>query len=118
MTVVSPRRTAVTVAAGVSPNIESTPGAAQTLVTGADLAARAPANLAQALENIAGVSTVSEGHAAVPAVRGFSGGRTLIMIDGARVTSERRVGPSATFLDPSGTEICGAYYVYAERAPA
>jgi outer membrane receptor protein involved in Fe transport len=46
------------------------------------------------------VSTVSEGHAAVPAIRGMARGRTLIMIDGARVTSDRRVGPSATFLDP------------------
>jgi iron complex outermembrane receptor protein len=40
----------------------------------------------------------------VPAVRGLAQGRTLIMIDGARVTSERRVGPSATFLDPSVIE--------------
>jgi iron complex outermembrane receptor protein len=94
----------VTVAAGVSPNIESTPGAAQTLVTGTDIAARAPANLAQALENIAGVSTVSEGHAAVPAVRGFAAGRTLVMIDGARVSSERRAGASATYLDPFALE--------------
>ncbi len=91
---------AVTVAAGAAPNIETTPGNATTLVTSTDLAARAPANLAQALEGIAGVSMVSEGHAAVPAVRGFSAGRTLILIDGARVNSERRAGPSATFLDP------------------
>ena len=59
-----------------------------------------PANLVQALENVAGVNQVSEGQAAVPAVRGLARGRTLILIDGARVTSERRVGPSATFLDP------------------
>ena len=58
----------------------------------------------QALENVAGVNQVSEGQAAVPAVRGLARGRTLILIDGARVSSERRVGPSATFLDPSVVE--------------
>jgi hemoglobin/transferrin/lactoferrin receptor protein len=31
-------------------------------------------------------------------------GRTLILIDGGRVTAERRVGPSGTFLDPSVVE--------------
>ena len=95
---------ALTVAAGASPNIEATPGSATTLVTGVEMQARAPANLAQTLENVAGVSTVSEGHAAVPAVRGFSAGRTLILLDGARVTAERRVGPSATFVDPFALE--------------
>lgn len=90
----------ITVAATVAPNIEVTPGAGTTLLTGGEIMARAPATVAQALENVPGVSTVSEGKAAVPVIRGFAGGRTLILIDGARVTSERRVGPSATFLDP------------------
>ena len=54
----------------------------------------------QALENVAGASTVSEGQSAVPALRGMARGRTLILIDGSRVTAERRVGPAATFLDP------------------
>ena len=58
----------------------------------------------QALENVAGVNQVSEGQAAVPPIRGLARGRTLILIDGARVSSERRVGPSATFLDPSVIE--------------
>lgn len=86
---------------GAAPSIDASPGSATTLVTGADVAARAPANLLQALENVAGVNQVSEGQAAVPAIRGLAQGRTLILIDGARVTAERRVGPSATFLDPS-----------------
>jgi outer membrane receptor protein involved in Fe transport len=90
----------LTVAAGAAPTIQSTPGSGTTTVTSGEMRARAPTTLAQALENVAGVSTVSEGHAAVPAVRGFSAGRTLILLDGARVTSERRVGPSASFLDP------------------
>jgi iron complex outermembrane receptor protein len=37
-------------------------------------------------------------------LRGLARGRTLILVDGARVTSERRAGPSATFLDPATLE--------------
>lgn len=90
----------VTVTAGVAPSIDAAPGAGMTLLSSRDVALRLPANLMQALENVPGVTQVSEGQAAVPAVRGLARGRTLILIDGARVTSERRVGPSATFLDP------------------
>ena len=86
---------------GSAPSIESTPGSATTSLSGRDVAVRQPANLMQAIENVAGVNQVSEGQAAVPAIRGLARGRTLILIDGARVSSERRAGPSATYLDPS-----------------
>ena len=90
----------VTVTAGTAPDIEATMANATTLLPSQEIQNRQPANLTQALETVAGVSTVSEGHAAVPAIRGLARGRTLILLDGARVTSDRRVGPSATFLDP------------------
>jgi hemoglobin/transferrin/lactoferrin receptor protein len=89
---------------GVAPSIEATPGAGLTMLASRDVQLRAPANLMQAIENVPGVSQVSEGQAAVPAVRGLARGRTLILIDGSRVNSERRVGPSATFMDPSIVE--------------
>jgi len=94
----------VTVTAGSAPTVEGAPASGITLVSGRDIEDRAPANLTQALESVAGVSAVSEGQAAVPALRGLARGRTLILIDGARVTSERRVGPGATFLDPISFE--------------
>jgi outer membrane receptor protein involved in Fe transport len=90
----------VTVTAGAAPDIEATLGSATSLLPAQEIVNRQPANLTQALEGMAGVSSVSEGHAAVPAIRGLARGRTLILIDGTRVTSDRRVGPSATFLDP------------------
>ena len=62
---------------------------------------RAPATLPQALENVPGVSAVGEGQGAVPAIRGLARGRSLIMVDGSRVSTERRAGPNASFLDPS-----------------
>ena len=85
---------------GAAPDIEATPAAATTSLSQAEIQTRLPANLVQALENVPGVNQVSEGQAAVPALRGLSSGRTLILIDGARVNSERRAGASATFLDP------------------
>ncbi len=90
----------VTVTAEGAPGLEGPPAGGLTLVRARDIAGRSPSNLAQAVENVAGASTVSEGQAAVPALRGLSGGRTLILLDGARVTTERRAGPSATYVDP------------------
>ena len=89
---------------GAAPSIDAAPASGLTSISGRDLEVRQPENLIQALENVAGVNQVSEGHAGVPSLRGLSAGRTLILIDGGRVTSERRVGPSATFLDPSVLE--------------
>ena len=89
---------------GSAPSITSSPAAGTTTISGRDLAVRQPSNLMQALENVAGVNQVSEGQAAVTAIRGLARGRTLILIDGARVSSERRAGPSATFMDSTVME--------------
>ncbi len=89
----------VTVTSGVAPSIDATPGAALTLLSSRDIELRNPSNLMATVEVVPGVSQVSEGQAAVPAVRGMARGRTVMLIDGSRVTSERRVGPSATFMD-------------------
>ena len=89
---------------GASPSIDAPPGSAMTVLSATQIARRTPENLLQALETVPGINQVSEGHAAVPAVRGLARGRTLFLIDGGRVTAERRVGPSGTFLDPSVVE--------------
>lgn len=86
---------------GAAPSIDAAPAAATTLLPHRHIASRSPEHLLQALETVPGISQVSEGHASVPAIRGLSRGRVLLLVDGARVTSERRVGPGATFLDPS-----------------
>lgn len=86
---------------GAAPSIKTAPASANTILSATQIARRNPENLMQALETIPGISQVSEGHASVPALRGLARGRTLLLIDGGRVTAERRVGPSGTFLDPS-----------------
>ena len=101
---VMPMVNEVVTVSGSAGSIETTPAAGTATLTSREIQTRAPANLVQALENVAGVSQVSEGQAAVPALRGLARGRTLILVDGARVSSERRVGPSATYLDPGVIE--------------
>ena len=98
----------VSVTAGAAPSIESPPANGTTIVPKADIESRQPANLADTLENVAGLSRVAPAQAAVPAIRGLAHGRSLILLDGARVSSERRAGPSATYLDPfvlNGVEV-------------
>lgn len=94
---------AVTVV-GAAPSIVTSPAAGKTMLSPEQISSRAPENLTQALETVPGVNVVSEGHASVPAIRGLARGRTLVLIDGARVSSERRVGASATFADPAAFE--------------
>lgn len=90
----------VTVRAGAAPNIEAPAGNATTLLAREDLKTRQPNHLIDAVETLPGVSRVSDGNSAVPAIRGLARGRTLVLIDGGRVTTERRVGPGGGYLDP------------------
>lgn len=90
----------VTVASTVTPNILTTDVNGKTVLTSVHLEDTQPDRLVEALADIPGVASVSEGQTAVPSIRGLARGRTLVLIDNGRVTTERRVGPSATFIDP------------------
>jgi outer membrane receptor protein involved in Fe transport len=90
----------VTVTTGAAPHIEAAPASAMTAVAREDIEQRHTLRLADLLENIPGAGRLEEGHSVVPSLRGLARGRTLILLDGARVTAERRAGPSATYLDP------------------
>lgn len=93
-------RESVTVTTGATPNIEGTPAAAPVVVGTEELEQRKPAHVVEAIASTPGVSIRGEGPAAVPVVRGLAGGRTLLLVDDARIVAERRAGPSATFIDP------------------
>lgn len=84
---------------GVAPTIDRSDGAATIFLPGPDVRLRAPSTLVEALENVPGVGGISEGRGVVPAIRGLARGRSLILVDGARATSERRAGANASFLD-------------------
>jgi iron complex outermembrane receptor protein len=93
-------RESVTVASGVAPGIDSPPAAATVMIAQEDLEQRRPDRLIEALEGVAGISSTDQTTTGVPVIRGLARGRTLILLDGGRVTAERRAGPSASYLDP------------------
>ena len=93
-------RDSITVVSGLAPTLETLPANAATVVTVEEIEQRAPQRLFQVLESVAGASKLGDGADSVPALRGLARGRTLILLDGARVSAERRAGPSATFVEP------------------
>jgi outer membrane receptor protein involved in Fe transport len=75
--------------------------AAGTVMLGETLVEKMPANITDALNNLPGVVSLgSGGFSLVPSIRGMSRRRVLLMIDSARLVSDRRTGPSASFLSP------------------
>jgi len=57
-------------------------------------------NLAESVRSIPGVDMVGKGgHSMSPAIRGLAEHRTLLILDGARITSERRIGANASFVN-------------------
>lgn len=42
----------------------------------------------------------SGGFSIVPSIRGLARRRILLLVDGARLSSDRRTGPNASFLNP------------------
>jgi outer membrane receptor protein involved in Fe transport len=97
---VAPVGETVTVVSGVVPDLELPPAVAATVMGRGDLDQRLPAQLFQTLENVPGAGTSGDGLAAVPSIRGMPQHRTLLLLDDGRVSSERRAGASATYLDP------------------
>jgi outer membrane receptor protein involved in Fe transport len=93
-------RESVTIISGVAPSLDLLPGSVATTVTREALDQTTPVRLYQALESVAGTSKLGDGADSVPALRNLGRGRSLILIDGARVTAERRAGPSATYVEP------------------
>ncbi len=94
-------RDSVTVLSGVAPGLDLLPASAAAVISAEAIEQKPPQRLVDALDGVAGASKLGEGADSVPALRGLARGRTLILVDGARVTAERRAGPSATFVDPA-----------------
>jgi len=94
----------VTVRAGAPLSTEPPPAAAVSVVSRPEIEENHPDRLGDALEELPGTGQLEEGQSTVPSLRGLARGRTLILLDGARVTSERRAGPSAGYLDPLALE--------------
>ncbi|PWB78168.1 MAG: hypothetical protein C3F15_02255, partial [Holophagae bacterium] len=97
---VEPLGESLTVVSGAIPDLELPPAVAATVLGAVDLEQRQPVRLAQVLENIPGAGNSGNGQSTVPGLRGLPKSRTLLLLDDGRISSERRAGASATFLDP------------------
>jgi outer membrane receptor protein involved in Fe transport len=94
----------VTVRGSPLADTDPSPAAGSTLLSRETLEAERPTLLSDALADVPGSSNSGGGHTGVPSLRGMARGRTLVLLDDARVTAERRAGPSAGFLDPAGLD--------------
>ncbi len=79
--------------------------AAQAVISKENLEEKMIPNITQGLQDIPGVSSIGAGgFSIVPNIRGLARRRVLILIDNARVISDRRTGPNASFIDPRDVE--------------
>jgi len=79
--------------------------AAQAVLSKENLREKMSQNITRDLQDIPGVSSIGAGgFSIVPNIRGLARRRVLILIDNARVTSDRRTGPNASFINPREVE--------------
>lgn len=72
----------------------------RTILPGSVLSELGTANVAEAVEKVPGVALVGKGgYSMVPSIRGLAEHRILLLLDGIRITSERRIGASASFIN-------------------
>ncbi|MGB8959894.1 MAG: TonB-dependent receptor [Candidatus Aminicenantales bacterium] len=79
--------------------------AASTVISGETLSEEMVPNINEGLQDVPGVGALgSAGFSLVPSVRGLARRRVLYLIDGARLESDRRTGPNASFVSPDDVE--------------
>lgn len=99
------QREEIVVTAMRYPESSSNVPAAETVIPKETLEETMVPNITEGIANLPGVSSIgSGGFSLVPNIRGLARRRVLILIDNARVTSDRRTGPNASFVDPGEIE--------------
>ena len=79
--------------------------AAETVITGENINEKMCPNIAEVISDYPGVSNIGiGGFNKVPSIRGLARRRVLILIDNARIWSDRRTGPDASFMNPYDIE--------------
>jgi outer membrane receptor protein involved in Fe transport len=72
----------------------------RTILPGSVLTELGTSNIAESVDKIPGVAAVGKGgYSMSPAVRGLAEHRVLLLVDGVRITSERRIGANASFIN-------------------
>lgn len=99
------QREEVVVTALRYPESSTSVPAAETVVSKDNLEEKMSPNITEGISNLPGVSVLGAGgFSVVPNVRGLARRRVLILVDNARVTSDRRTGPNASFVNPADIE--------------
>jgi outer membrane receptor protein involved in Fe transport len=74
----------------------------RTILPSSVLSEMGTSTIAESVDKIPGIAAIGKGgYSMVPAIRGLAENRVLLLMDGVRITSERRVGPSASFISLS-----------------
>ncbi|MCP5105564.1 MAG: TonB-dependent receptor [bacterium] len=74
---------------------------AETSVSSVEIQEKISESIVETLSDTAGVHFIGKGgYSVTPSIRGLARRRVLVLVDGMRVTSDRRVGSSASFLPP------------------
>ncbi len=90
----------VTVTAEADSIIDVSLPSHRTILPSSVLSELGTANVAEAVEKVPGVALVGKGgYSMVPAIRGLAEHRIILLLDGVRITSERRIGASASFIN-------------------
>ncbi|HET6278491.1 MAG TPA: hypothetical protein VFG08_06890, partial [Candidatus Polarisedimenticolia bacterium] len=82
----------VEVFSGIAPDTMAPPAAAATLMSRDETERLRPTRVVEAMGEIPGARNSGSGQTAVPTLRGMARGRTLLLLDDGRVTTERRAG--------------------------
>jgi outer membrane receptor for ferrienterochelin and colicin len=95
------QREEIVVTALRHPELSTSVPAAGSVVTAETLAEKMAPTVTEALQEMPGVAGLgSGGFSLVPTVRGLARRRILYLIDNARLESDRRTGPNASFVSP------------------
>jgi len=93
-------RKEITVTAEADSIIDVSLPSHRTILPGSILSELGTSNVAETVKNAPGVDMVGKGgYSMVPAIRGLAEHRILLLIDGVPITSERRIGASASFIN-------------------
>lgn len=75
--------------------------AASSVLTSTTIEEKMPSQITELVQAATGVSSLGTGgFSVVPSIRGLARRRILLLIDNARLSSDRRTGPNASFLNP------------------
>ncbi len=99
------QREEIVVTAMRHPESSASIPAAETVISNEILEQEMAPNITEGISSLPGVSSLGTGgFSLVPNIRGLARRRVLILIDNARVTSDRRTGPNASFVNPKDIE--------------